>query len=133
MSAPKPGDRVRVTYEGVWTEAAGPGVVAGGGVGFVRPLTGWASEIVVSNNATVEVIASPVYVNSDTTEHRPGDVVLSDEGHVLAWRPDLDANRPWLDIYLPRYNRPSLTKNARDECTSRPLTLLVRDGQVVQP
>src|SRR3954469_6246318 len=112
MTAPQPGDRVRVTYEGEWM----------GGPQFI----GWQGSVDVRGKAcsipqaaTVEVLPKPVYANHDTTEFQPRDVVRDAEGDVFVRG---GASGWWaLDEFEWR----------RHSIAIPPLTLLVRDGQVI--
>lgn len=116
MSAPRPGDRVRVTYEAEWQgEPRGPGLLGIVRHWYDRPGYQPCS---VPDNADVEVLARPVYVNHDTTEYGLGDVVRDGDGHIY-----LRLDGQWIDEHNERYDTRHLGK---------PLTLLVRDGEAVR-
>lgn len=123
MTAPQPGDRVRVTYEGVWdSDAASDGY----SLGFVRDDSGKSLTRSVPIGATVKVLPKPVYVNHDTTEACEGDVVRNGHGniYVLGFRAaDPRGIEPiWRDLAGAEW----WTSQLRP-----PLTLLVREGQVI--
>jgi hypothetical protein len=104
---------VRVTFEAEWLgEQQGP---------YLRlriATPGTTSTQLVPPTATVEVLATPVYVNHDTTEFGLGDVVRDGDGDVY-----LRLDGQWIDEHGGRYDTRHLGK---------PLTLLVRDGEVVR-
>jgi hypothetical protein len=85
MSTPKPGDKVRVTYEAVWDQDRGTHY-------WLRDLTDGTTAS-VPNTATVEVI-------------RPADDPSKDPvGTVRTWhdgpyvRSDLDPRYPWIPLH----------------------------------
>jgi hypothetical protein len=118
LTAPKPGDRVKVTYEGVVAD------VSGVWMRVIAPLSGGTETVSVPKRATVEVLASPVYVNSDTTERLPGDIVRDRHGVIWA----RTAGQVWRNAVAGiDYRGAEIDPNGGN------LTLLVRDGQVVQP
>jgi hypothetical protein len=111
MTAPQPGDRVRVTYEGVWTGPCHVQVFVSRGDSDLH--------CAVPADATVEVLPPPVYANHDTTEFQPRDVVRDAEGDVFVRG---GASGWWaLDEFEWR----------RHSIAIPPLTLLVREGQVI--
>lgn len=78
-------------------------------------------ELDADRYTTVEVLASPVYVNSDTTEYREGDVArIGEQGETVVRR------RGQFWYYSPH----SAAWQTVDPKV--PLTLLVRDGEVVR-
>ncbi len=113
VAEPKPGDRVRVTYEATWREASDTGLA-----GWVR--SEHMNTCGVPAGATVEVLApapKPVYVNHDATEPQYGDVVrYGDTGLTLTY-----------DAYARCWRTASATPYA----VFAPLTLLVREGKQV--
>jgi hypothetical protein len=111
MTTPKPGDRVRVTYE---AEVTYVGLLT-----HVSPVGG--ADVAIPAAATVEVLASPVYVNHDTTERRDGDVARDRCGVV--W---VRAVGGWLNPLVNNRYRGEF-----DDPNGGDLTLLVRDGEVV--
>jgi hypothetical protein len=74
----------------------------------------------VPADATVEVLASPVYVNSDTVEWRNGDIARHADGCTF-----VRAAGHWINA---RTGIPVSASTLETE----PLTLLVRDGEVVR-
>lgn len=113
MSAPKPGDRV------MWNGA--PWVVAGivGDVAELRPHEA-RPHVPVAN---LSLLPQPVYVNSDTTERRNTDIAR--DRHGVVW---VRVGEQWLNPAVDiRY------RGEAEDPNGGGLTLLVRNGQVVQP
>jgi hypothetical protein len=129
VSAPKPGDRVRVTYEAEWQgEPRGPGLLCIVRHWYERPGYQPCS---VPDNATVEVLASPVYVNHDTTELRLGDVFRDAEsGDKGYW---IVQPAPEGGVQTVRFNQlGGISGVEQNHDLPECLTLLVRDGEVVR-
>lgn len=112
MSAPKKGDRVKVTYQAEVLADQPDGVPL-----LIGVPGKWGHFI--PSSATVEVLASPVYVNHDTTEYRVGDVVRDADACVVVRLPGAS----WIDT--------EDGGRVRDTYLTPPLTLLIRDGQVI--
>jgi hypothetical protein len=109
MGAPKRGDRIRVTFVGTVHADFSDYAMYGDGYSFHLP-----------DAEYVKVLPKPVYVNSDTTEYRHGDVVRSAVNKIYIYS-SVRAHG-WMDSDGIRLE---------DNDLAMPLTLLVRDGQVV--
>lgn len=80
---------------------------------------GWLP--LVPRHATVEILPT-VYVNSDATEYRDGDVVVGDnESHVY-----MRVDGQWIGSGRGNWYEDNVMRRCRQ------VRLLVRDGQVVQ-
>jgi hypothetical protein len=116
VSAPKAGDRVRVTYEATWQHSDDP-IHHIPVKGCVEVDGGDTYLYGIPPTATVEVLASPAYVNHGGTEYRNGDVARFADGVVAVRQADSWYHAATADRY---------------DIRQRPATLLVRDGEVVR-
>jgi hypothetical protein len=121
---PKVGDRVRVSFEGRYESPPGSSSVPS----CHRLETHDGRLLFVPPEATVEVLASPVYVNHTTTEYQQGDVVRDATGLSFARGAESPRDSdPWL--VLGRTTESEWWE--ADDFLTAPLTLLVRDNEPV--
>jgi hypothetical protein len=118
--APRQGDKVRVSFDATYD---GP---CGNAGAYVRVRCGRPDHQVydgvlhVPSGATVEVLAAP-------EDLRAGDVYLTADGVVVMC---VDPDALLTDALVWTYASLSGGSWRRDHDVARPLTLLVRDGQV---